>query len=158
MLLTDWTDEMRAHRVVVREAAPDELGWADYVDTFAVRRWPRDTRSPETLARAALETAPTAARLIVRFAWAVLGFRLGPQGSPTHILGWRILRSDPSLVEIATEGRHVTSRIIVRDTQGEIVATTFLAWQSPIIRPIWAILAPMHRRMARLLIDRVARP
>jgi hypothetical protein len=157
MLSTDWTDETRAHRVVVREAAPDGLSRADYMDAFAVRGEPGDTRSPEVLARAALETAPNTARVIFRFAWAVLGFRLGPQGSPTHISGWRILRSDPTLVEIATEGRRVTSRIVVRDVGGEIVVTTFLAWQSPNIRPIWAVLAPMHRRMARFLIDRAAR-
>jgi hypothetical protein len=154
MLQTNWADEMQAHRVVVREAAPDGLGRADYVDAFAVRRQPGDTRSPETLTRAALEAAPNAAQVIFRTAWAVLGFRLGPQGSPAHIRGWRILRSDPTLVEIATEGRRVTSHIVVRNTRGEIVTTTFLAWRGSIIRPIWAVLAPMHRRMARFLIDR----
>lgn len=64
----------------------------DYTDRFTADKSP-DSRTAEAWMRAVLEGAPAMLRWFVRFGWrAALGFRLGPAGSPEHILGWPIAR------------------------------------------------------------------
>jgi hypothetical protein len=156
VLITDWTNERRTHRVPVRESVPEGLDRPHYVDAFAVRRQPGDVRSAEAIARAALEDAPRPARVIVRIVWAVLGFRVGPARSPAHILGWRILRSHAAMAEIAGDGPRAVARIVVRESEGEVVTTTFLLWRAPISRFAWVFVSPAHRLMVRFLMDRAA--
>ncbi len=143
--------------MVVEETVPSGLGTPGYVDSFAARRSSADDRSPEVLTRAAFEEAPPVARGVILVAWRALGFRLGPRRSAQHVFGWGILQSEPGLLEIGTAGPRATSRIVVRDRNGEVVITTFLVWTSPAIRLVWAVLSPVHRRMARYLIDRTNR-
>lgn len=65
---------------------------ANYVDAFEVGAPAGGVHSPEQWARAALEGAPQPLRLFIVFGWrVVLGFRLGPQASADHILGWRVV-------------------------------------------------------------------
>jgi hypothetical protein len=157
MLSTDWTNPLCAHRVVVRETAIADEPPSHYVDAFAVRRRPGDSRALETIARDTFERAPALARATFETAFAVLGFRLGPRNGPGHIGGWRITRSEPDLVEIAVDGSRASGRIVVREVDGVVTATTFLSTHHPLAALAWIGLAPAHRRIARLLLDRGAR-
>lgn len=148
---------MRAHRVVVAEPIPSGHERPRYVDAFAVRRRPSDTREVEAVARTALEQAPAAVRAVFRVAWAILGFQVSPPGTPAHIEGWRIVRSEPGLVEIAVDGDRAAGRIVVRGTGDEVTVTTFLNTRGPVMAAVWTVIAPAHRRVARLLLDRGAR-
>ena len=157
MLTTDWTDPMRAHRVVVREPIPPGLERPRYVDAFAVRRRPGDTRPLEAVVRAAFEQAPSVSRAVFEAAFAILSFRVAPYHTPGHIGGWRIARSEPELVEIAVDGPRASSRIVMRQTDDEVTGTTFVITRGPVMAAAWTMIAPAHRRIARLLIDRGAR-
>src|SRR5438128_9164750 len=87
----------RARRVPVEA---DELlvgrGRYDYADAFEIRLRNPDTRSAEQFARCALEQLPLPVRWTIRIAHRhALRLRLGPRSSRDHVLGWKILTSQP---------------------------------------------------------------
>ena len=152
---------MRAVRVPVGVVdVPPDLARPDYADAFELRLHRPDSRPAEEWARAGLEGAPRVLRWVIRGAQRlVLGLRLAPGESPDHVLGWTIDASEYEVVRLGAASRFMRASIVGRRTDPTTVRlTTLLFYDRPwIARTLWAVVGPVHRRVARILIERAAR-
>jgi hypothetical protein len=132
----------------------------DYTDVFEVTIPASDPRSAEAFARLAVEGAPWAVRTTIRVVHRyVLRLQLGPWSSPGHVLGWRIVRSEPSLVRLEAESPLLGRGVIVgeRPEPTRARVTTSLFFGRPALgRAIWTVVGPLHRRIAPYLMRRAA--
>lgn len=132
----------------------------DYADSFEIRLPEPDDRTAEQWVRSGLENAPSVVRRTIRIAHRhVLGFRLGPHPSAGHVLGWRIARADDDLVRLETSSALMRAAIVGRRLDPcSTRLTTLLFYERPgFARLIWAVVGPVHRRIAPLLLARAAR-
>src|SRR3954447_6458581 len=147
----------RARRGAVPEA-PDHA--PDYADAFELPTPDPAGRPGEQWMRAGLEGAPAAVRtLIVLVHRHVLRLRLGAPDDRGQVLGWRIAVADEDVVRLEASGTLADAVIIGRriDAPG-IRLTTALRYRRPAVaRLVWAVVGPLHRRIAPLLLDRAAR-
>jgi hypothetical protein len=161
MPLASRTPAARAVRVPAGVGdLPAALGQPAYVDAFELRLDRPDSRSAEEWARAGLEGAPSVLRWIIRGAQRfVLGLRLAPAGSPDHILGWTIDASEYEVVRLGAASQFMRASIVGRRTDETTVRlTTLLFYDRPwIAQTLWMVVGPVHRRVARLLLQRAAR-
>lgn len=133
-------------------AATSGLEKVDYQDAFTAHA--HADRAPEHLLRLALREAPRWLRRLVRAVQGnVLGLRLGPPDSSEHPLGWRLLRNDSSAVVLGVEGGLLTPRIVVTVRERQVVVATVVRYDHVAARPVWAVIAPLHRAVARRLVD-----
>ena len=151
----------RAHRVPVPDDEP--LVRADpkgYADAFEVRLADGDDRSAEAFARCALEDAPWLVREMVWFVHRhVLRLRLAPRSAPGHVFGWRIVTSEPDVVQLEAVSPLLGRGVIVgrRPDPARAVITTYVFFRRPTIgRAVWFLTGPLHRRVAVLLLERAA--
>jgi hypothetical protein len=131
----------------------------DYADAFEVRALRPDPRSAEQLARAALEQAPLALPRIIRVVHRyVLRFRLGPSSSPDHVLGWKIVTSQPDVIVLEAVSSLARAVIVARKVDPTLaVGTTYLFYTRPTAaRFVWKIVGPLHRWIAPLLLKHAA--
>jgi hypothetical protein len=130
-----------------------------YFDAFEVRVDTPDVRTAEEWARGALEQAPTALRWVVLIAHrGVLRFRLGALGSPDHVLGWAIRRSQPDEIELTADGPLMRGVIVGRRTSPTATQIESLLYfhRQRTAHVIWALVGPIHRRIAPVLLRRAA--
>jgi hypothetical protein len=130
----------------------------DYADAFEVRLESDDARSAEDVFRAGLEQAPASLRALVLIAHRhILRFELGPSSSSDHVLGWQILASEPDVVHLSAAGPLLRGVLVGRKVgPTAVVLTTFVYYRHPAARIIWAIVGPLHRRVAPYLLRRAA--
>jgi hypothetical protein len=102
---------MRASRPRARRVRPDPDGppvdgvGYHYADAFEILLDAPDARSSEEFARSALDNAPRIVRFGMLFAQRyLLGFRLGPTSGPGHIQGWKIVRAEPTVIQLEAVG------------------------------------------------------
>lgn len=148
----------RAHRVVVSETPPSNVASPDYADAFEVTRSPTDRRSAEQWARDGFERLPVSVRrsglLIHRW---ILGFRLGPWASSSHIFGWRIVTSEPELLHLEARSTLLNGHMVWRLHHERLVMTTFLQYEMRRTAPVvWAIIGNIHRGAAPHLLKLAA--
>lgn len=132
---------------------------ADYVDVFEVPIRPADSRSAEQTFRDALGQAPGALGATVLWIHRhVLGFRLGPASSPTHVIGWSIVRSDADEMVLAANGPLMHGELDLRRLDGRrAVLTTRLHYRHRFAaRAVWLAIGPLHRVLAPRLMKRTA--
>jgi hypothetical protein len=154
------TDRSTSHARQVPVAAGEPLvGSAryDYADAFEIRVGETDARSAEEFARCALERAPWPVRWTV---WSVhrhvLRLRLGPRSSPNHVLGWKIVTSAPDVIQLEAVSPLLGRGVIVarRPDPTCAVVTTYLFFARPTAaRVLWRIVVPLHRWVARYLLE-----
>lgn len=130
----------------------------DYADCFEVRAVAPEERTPEVLARAALEDMPVALRGLVLVAHRViLRFRLGPLSSAEHVLGWKIVASTPGHVVLEADGPLIRGVMVGRRTEpGVTVLTTFVFYRGRAAPVVWSVVSMLHRRVAPYLLRRAA--
>jgi hypothetical protein len=132
----------------------------DYADAFGIRLREPDARSAEQFARCALEQAPWRVRWTVRIVQRhLLRLRLGPRSSPDHLLGWKILTSQPDVIHLEAVSPLLGRGAIVarRVDPTCAVVTTYLFYARPApARVLWKIAGPLHRRVAPYLLERAA--
>ncbi|HYI44455.1 MAG TPA: DUF2867 domain-containing protein [Actinomycetota bacterium] len=131
----------------------------DYADAFEVRVPRPDPRSAEQWARAALEQAPRTVRWVIRVAHRyVVRFRLGPSSSPNHVLGWSIVTSQHEAIVLEAVSPLLRAVIVARRIDPTVaLATTYLFFTRPTaVRIVWAIVGPVHRRVAPYLLEHAA--
>ena len=154
------TTDQRARRT---SPADEPLGAElryDYADAFEVNLREGDSRTAERVVRTGLEHAsPALGRVVLAVHRHVLRFRLGPVSSPKHVVGWQIATNEPEVLCLKAEGSLINGVMVARRT-GDNVArlTTFVTYQRPRARIVWAIVGPVHRKMAPNLMERAARP
>ena len=151
----------RARRVPV--AADEPLIGSqryDYADAFEIRLREPDARSAEQFVRGALEQAPRRMRWTIRAVHRhLLRLRLGPRSSPDHLFGWRIVTSKPDVIHLeAVSPLLGRGAIVVRrvDPTCAVVATYLFHTRPAPARLVWAIVGPLHRRVAPYLMEHAA--
>lgn len=131
----------------------------DYADAYEIRRCEQDPRPAEEWVRRGLEQGPWVLRRIVLIAQRrLLGLQVGSRSSPGHVLGWRIETSTPAVVRLEASSPLMRGVIIGRKVHpAGFVLTTLLFYQRPgPARAVWAVVAPVHRRVALYLLRRAA--
>jgi hypothetical protein len=133
---------------------------ADYVDAFEIPIGEGDSRTAEQAFRDGLGAEPgTSGRLVLWIHRHVLRFRLGPLISADHVIGWKIVHSDPDQFVLRTDGSLMRGQLtLCRQADRHAVLTTQLFFRHhATARMVWAVIGPVHRAIAPRLIERSAR-
>jgi hypothetical protein len=151
----------RARRVaVVAEEPLIGSGRYDYADAFEIRVREPDARSAEQFARCALERAPWPVRWSIWIAHRhLLRLRLRPGSSSDHLLGWKIVTSQPDVIHLEAESPLLGRGVLVgrRVDATCMVLTTCIFYTWPASTPlVWKIAGPLHRRIAPYLLERAS--
>lgn len=137
-----------------RVSALKLLDRVDYEDAFSVETCA--IRTPEEWALLLCDSASPFMRNFIRYAHRTLGLRLAPRGSPDRVLGWTVLQNGPDAFVLGTEGGIGVPRIVVLTSTGRVEFATILRLRGVGARIVWAAVAPLHRAVARHLLDHVA--
>ncbi|WP_020501552.1 hypothetical protein [Sciscionella marina] len=142
---------------VRRIEVPERLGalaalpGCDYTVAFAARS--AEQRSPEQWARAVFEGGSPVMRTFLRTGWSLaLGFRLGPNGSPQHVLGWRLVSADDTAAVVEQESPLMLARNVFWPDGDRIVWGTFVRYRNGAARLIWPPVSLVHVRTAHPLL------
>jgi hypothetical protein len=133
---------------------------ADYADAFEIRIGEDDSRTAEQAFRDALGAEPGAIeRLVLWTHRHVLRFRLCPITSSDHVIGWKVVHSDPDQFVLTTDGSLMRGQLALRrQADRHAVLTTQLFYRHrATARIVWAVIGPMHRAIAPRLIEHSAR-
>lgn len=149
---------VRARRVEPRAASQpgDDLAPPDYVDSFEIAV----TASPhpaERWARAIFEGAPPVVRWTVLIGWNVLGFRLEPKPSGSHVLGWRIAEETSERIVLSVESSVLGRAQLVtnvEDVRVELGTAVWFSWRGA--SALWSVVGPIHRRILPYLLTHAA--
>jgi hypothetical protein len=147
-----------ARRIAVFEAPPSAAAAHDYADAFEVVRSPTDRRSAEQWARDGFEALPVATRrsLLLVHRW-ILGFRLGPWVSAHHVLGWRIVTSEPELLHLEARSSLLNGHMVWRLHHERLTMTTFLQYEMRTTASVvWAVIGNIHRGGGPYLLELAA--
>jgi hypothetical protein len=119
-----------------------------YEETFLADVDAARDRSPQDWARAILEGAPAKTRRALRLGWTGLGVRLGPEGSPAHVLGWEIRHADAEYALLAGYSPlGLSAELLVTYHEDELLFATFVQQRNPAGRALWLGIEPAHRRV-----------
>jgi hypothetical protein len=144
----------------IRPPAPQLDASADYADAFEVRIGEDDSRTAEQAFRDGLGVEPGAiGRLVLWIHRHLLRFRLGPFTSSDHVIGWKIVNSDPDEFVLTTDGSLMRGRLVLsRQPDSRAVLTTQLFYRHhATARMVWAVIGPVHRALAPRLMEHSAR-
>jgi hypothetical protein len=147
-----------AHRVSVpqRVAALEALSPVDYQDAIAVLTTTRNT--PEEWVRLIFGGTPRALRGLLRGVFKLLRAGQPPPPPAEHRLPGKIIHSGPEEIVLGFDlAIGLTARIIVMNPPGRVVMATLVRSNRTRGRAVWAILAPVHRAVARYLLNRAAK-
>jgi Protein of unknown function (DUF2867) len=131
---------------------------ADYADVFEVPILRGDERTAEQALRDAVGDKPGAGGTLVFWIHRhVLRFRLGPYSSPEYVIGWRIMRSDPDEIVLATGGPLMRGQLTLRRQDGQrvVLATRLQYCRKNAGRMVWAMVGPLHRAVAPQLVKHI---
>jgi hypothetical protein len=145
-----------ARRVAVPAAvvALKVLDRVDYEDAFAAET--SASRTAEQWARLCLEADPPEMLRIAKLVLAPFGVRAG-QSESTGIGGLRIVRNDPEHIVLGFKVKIGTPRIVFSAQPGRVVMSTLLRIDGFAGRVTWALIGPLHRGIARSLVDHAAK-
>jgi hypothetical protein len=150
--MTLQTDRLSARRCEVTES-PAPL--SDYADAFEVTVDEADTRTAEEVMRTGLSrVAPSRFSALLMAHRHLLGFRLGPPSAPDHVMGWRVVTSEPDQCRLEADGPVMAGTMVMRRADPVTMRlTTFVRYRQPLARIIWAFAGPIHRRAAPQLME-----
>jgi Protein of unknown function (DUF2867) len=133
-------------------AGPDYLDAIEYVDGDP-------DRTAEDWARAVFEGAPRPVGAVLWLGWRLgLRLRLGPYRAPGHVLGWPVLESGPDRAVLGVESAVLgPCRLVFEVDPGRALVTTAIRFEHRLSRPVWTVVAPVHRLITRLLVTRAGR-
>lgn len=130
----------------------------DYVDSFHLTSLRAGTRTAEEWARAMLEGAPPGMRTALRRGWLALGLRVGPRDDPRRVLGWEIQRSTPEFAVLgANSVAGMDAQLLFKREHDALLFATTLKLSNPVVRVLWGMFSPQHRRVVRQLLRELAR-
>lgn len=118
----------------------------DYASAFAVRAQGTD-HTAEQWARTMFEGAPKAVRWLLVFGWRhVLRFRLGPEASPDHVLGWKIVANTPDSIVLELRSPFMTAHKILRTEPSLTFTMTLVRYERRVARALWSAAMLVHHR------------
>lgn len=155
--MTLQSERISAHRCEVAETRAPQ---SDYADAFEVTVDGADVRTAEEMLRTGLSrVAPARFSALLLAHRHVLGFRLGPASSPDHVMGWRVVTSEPDLCRLEADGPLMAGTMVARRVDPVTARlTTFVRYRHPAAKVVWAICGPIHRRAAPQLMALSATP
>jgi hypothetical protein len=134
------------------------LARIDYEDGFLADTGSGRARTAEEWARAMLEDAPLIVRAKLRWAWFALGLKLSGARSEHFVLGWAVRRRTPDFVLLGAGSRlGMPAELLFRRERDSLLIATFVQHDNPLARAIWAPVAPTHRRVVPVLLERGVR-
>jgi len=139
--------------------APQLDANADYADAFEIPIGEGDSRNAEQAFRDGLGAEPGASgRLVLWIHRHVLRFTLGPFTSADHVIGWKIVHSDPDQFVLTTDGSLMRGQLtLCRQADRHAVLTTQLFYRHhATARMVWTVIGPVHRAIAPRLIEHSA--
>jgi hypothetical protein len=149
-------------RVLKLDAVPPEVSAVsdsdehDYRDAFSVSlRADATPLSAEQWSRLLLEAPAAPMRWFLRVGWrTALGLKLGPIGSPDHVLGWRIGGRGPGWVRLEQESRLLSASLVTRVERERLTQATFVCYKSRLAPLIWYPVSLLHRHIVPHLLGR----
>jgi hypothetical protein len=144
----------------IQPSAPQLDTGADYADAFEISIGEDDSRTAEQAFRDGLSAEPGAGgRLVLWIHRYVLRFRLGPFTSSDHVIGWKIVYSDPDQFVLSADGSLMRGQLVLScQADRHAVLTTQLFYRHhAAARLVWAVVGPVHRAIAPRLIENSAR-
>lgn len=78
----------------------------------------------------------------------ILRLRIGPDGVPGTIAGWRVIAESETHVLIAAAGRLMQGRLLVQRLGTRVRLTTAMRYRCRAGRLVWAVLSRQHRGLA----------
>lgn len=137
---------------------PGVLTGPDYLDAIEYIDGDPD-RTAEDWARATFEGAPRPVGTVLWLGWRLgLRLRLGPYRAPGHVLGWPVLESGPDRAVLGVESAVLgPCRLVFEVDPGRALVTTAIRFEHRLSRPVWTVVAPVHRLITRLLVTRAGR-
>ncbi|HST64629.1 MAG TPA: DUF2867 domain-containing protein [Mycobacteriales bacterium] len=132
---------------------PGVLARPDYLDAI---RYAGRSRTAEEWARATFEGAPKPVPAVLRLGWRRgLGLRLGPYPATGHVLGWPVFESAPDRMVLGVESAVLGHcRLVFQTDPDGLLLTTVIRYGHRVSRPVWTVVAPVHRLITRLLVTR----
>ena len=149
----------RVRQIPVPSAARarSTLARVDYEDAFLVETGPRQNRTGERWARAALEDTPMSTRRALSMAWLALGLRLGSTRSDRFVLGWHLRRVTEGFALLGASGRlGLSGELLFATEQDRLLFATFVQLDNPVARAVWAAIARRHRHVVRQLLEQAS--
>ena len=132
-----------------------DSGRGRYVSAFELRTGEAESRTAEQWARMTFDSAPVLLRWFVVAGWRfVLGLRLARPPSPSDVLGWQIVESEPHIVTLAAKSRLLSARNIVRRQPQQITWITVVDFESRVGQVLWSVAAPIHHATIPFLMAR----
>ncbi|AEM84713.1 DUF2867 domain-containing protein [Streptomyces violaceusniger] len=150
----------RARRAAVPGAlaARDDLTGAHYASAFALPVPRAGALTAEQWVRAVFEGTPAPLRRFLVLGWTLgLGLRLGPRTSPRHVLGWAVSDAADHSLTLTARSSLVLTHNVVAVEDARVLWATFVRFDRPVGRPLWALAAPVHHRPVPRLLRRAAR-
>jgi hypothetical protein len=132
----------------------------DYADAFLVEADRAQDRTAEQWARALFAHPPMVMRRALRaLLTSVLGLRLGPDDSEEFVEGWEVRHSAPDLVRLGASSRiGLSAELLLKRERQRLLFVTVLCLDTVVARGVWAGLAPVHRQVARSLLEPASHP
>jgi hypothetical protein len=130
------------------------LDRVDYADAFRLETELAQKRTAEQWARALLEEAPEATRVMLRRGWFALGVQLGSTEDGQLVLGWPVRWRAPDNVVLGARSRlGFEAEVLVTRERSAVVVATVMQLKNPAARAVWTGFAPKHRRVLRHLLE-----
>lgn len=158
--MTSTEIDARVHKIAVPADVESRrtLDHVDYQDAFSVGVPDAGSDSAEQWLRSVFEGAPAPLRGTVRFGWRLLGAKLGPFPSPTHVVGWQVEESHPDWVRTdVLWAIGLRAQLVLRTTASGVVLSTAVEKRSRLSRVLWPTLIPVHQLILRYQLWRAAR-
>ena len=151
-------DRVRQIALPTTARALSTLARIDYADAFRVPAGAAGDRTGEQWARATLEDAPMAVRRQLRWGWLALGLKLGGAGGEGFVLGWEVRRSGPDFALLGAGSRvGMPAELLFKPEGDTLLFATLVRLRNPVVRAVWAAVAPWHRQVVPALLGRAAR-
>jgi hypothetical protein len=125
----------------------------DYSDAFEARS--TDHHSPrDWVDRIVAGASPPLAGFVRLVHRRVGRMHLAERGEPDHPLGWTVLEHTEQRAVLGVDGGILTPRLVTETEGDRVRVVTLLRYETPAARPLWWVLAPVHRCVARHLLAR----
>jgi hypothetical protein len=138
--------------------ARSTLSRIDYEDAFLVETGLACGWTGERWARASLEGLPLLARRELSWGWLALGLKHSWRRSDRFVLGWEVRRSGPEFALLGADSRlGMPAELLFEPRCDGLLFATFVQHGNPMVRAMWAAIAPVHVQVVPRVLGRAAR-
>jgi hypothetical protein len=146
--------------VVQRREIPDQIrslsgfNHPDYGDAFTITATESPRVSAQRWAHVGVDDAAGAGGQLL---WKrILGLRLLPRNAPGQIGGWKVGADGANWVRLEAASWFLAAHLVFYVDGDQLSFGTFIRYDRPIARPVWAALSHIHRRVTPGFLRRAA--